>query len=230
MPMLVMLYPRKEAPTFPDKMLMVGSTAVTTFTLGWVPYLRLTLVVVNGLAFATLVALSLRFRRRERSPRVRRLWSVVALVSAALVVGSAQRVVLQVNSIYWASDSIGALILEEWQILQSVAAAGLAVAAFVTLKKLADSMAASERIAGSILDRVGHVEPDKLDLTTREREVLAKIGQGLVTDAELSGALHISPSTVQTHVKRLLRKTGLRRRQDLLAVAYLVDSMNETSS
>lgn len=194
-----------------------------------VSYLRLALVVLNGIAFVTLLLLSLRFRVREPSPRVRRLWLVVAIVSGALVLGSVQRVILQANALDWVSDSVGATVLEEWQLLQSLAAATLAVAAFVSMKKLADSMAAAERIAGSILDRVGHVEPDKLNLTRREREVLATIGQGLVTDAELSDSLHISTSTVQTHVKRLLRKTGLNRRQDLLAVAYLVDSVDEVS-
>lgn len=154
---------------------------------------------------------------------------MVAMVSAALVLGSVQRVILQANALDWVSDSVGATVLVEWQLLQSLAAATLAVAAFISVKKLAYSMAASERIAGSILDRINHVDPEKLDLTRREREVLATIGQGLVTDAELSDALHISTATVQTHVKRLLRKTGLNRRQDLLAVAYLVDSMDEVS-
>lgn len=192
-----------------------------------VSHLRLALVLLNGVAFATLLVLSLRFRLREPSPRVRKLWLVVAMVSAALVLGSVQRAVLQASALDWIPDSVGATALEEWQTVQSLAAATLAIAAFFSMKKLADSMAVSERIAGSILDRVGHVEPENLNLTRREMEVLATIGQGLVTDAELSDALHISPATVQTHVKRLLRKTGLNRRQDLLAVAYLVDSMNE---
>lgn len=202
---------------------MSGSAGPSSLYPCGVPLLRLTLVLVNGVAFATILALSIRLRGREESPRVRRLWSVVAMVSAALVLGSAQRVIIQADALDWVSDTIGSLIVGEWQILQSLAAGGLAVAAFVTMKRLASSMATSERIAGSILDRVGHVEPHKLDLTKREREVLATIGQGLLTDAELAGALHISVSTVQTHVKRLLRKTGLRRRQDLVAVAFLLD-------
>ena len=89
-------------------------------------------------------------------------------------------------------------------------------------------MAASERIAGLILDRVAHVEIDGLDLTKREREVLTALGEGRLSDAELSAELHISDSTVQTHVKSLLRKSGLNRRQDLTAVAYLVDSRDRS--
>lgn len=187
-------------------------------------YLRVGLVVVNLLAFLTLLAFSVRFCRREKSARVRRLWIVVGLASSALVVGSLQRLLLQASTLDWVSDSTGPALLQEWQVFQSVVVGIMAVAAFVIVKDLADSMAAAERIAGSILDRVDHVDPAKLDLTSREREVLAVIGEGHLTDAELSDVLHISTSTVQTHVKSLLRKTGLRRRQDLLAVAFLVES------
>ena len=190
--------------------------------------MRIGLVMVNAIAFVTLLVLSLRFQRREESARVRRLWLIVALASAALVVGSVQRLVLQATTLTWISDSTRFSVLEQWQVFQSLAVAVIAIAAFVTLKNLAGSMAVSERIARSILDRVGHVDPERLDLTRREKEVLATIGQGLVTDAELSNALHISTSTVQTHVKRLLRKTGLNRRQDLLAVAYLMETVDES--
>lgn len=193
-------------------------------------YLRVGLVVINLLAFLTLLVLSMRFRRREKSARVRRLWIVVGLASAALVVGSLQRLFLQATTLDWVSDSTGPALLQEWQVFQSVVVAVIAIAAFVIVKDLADSMAATERIAGSILDRVDHVDPTKLDLTSREKEVLTVIGQGNLTDAELSKALHISTSTVQTHVKSLLRKTELRRRQDLLAVAFLVESVEGLSS
>lgn len=187
-------------------------------------YLRIGLVIVNALAFLTLLGLSFRFARRERSARVRRLWLIVGLASGALVVGSVQRLFLQAATLDWISDSTGLALLQEWQVLQSALVGVIAVAAFVIVRGLAVSMGASERIAGSILDRAGHVDPAALNLTKREREVLAAIGEGLVTDAELSEALHISTSTVQTHVKSLLRKTGLSRRQDLLAVAYLVEA------
>lgn len=187
-------------------------------------YVRFTLVALNSVAFMVLVVLSVRFGRREQSVRVQRLWVVVGLVAGALVLGSVQRLALQATSLGWMADSYSDRILTTWQVVQSLLVAVLAVGVFVALKRLADSMAASERIAGSILDRVAHVDVEQLKLTNREREVLAAILGGRVTDAELSNQLHISDSTVQTHVKSLLRKTGLSRRQDLLAVAYLMDT------
>lgn len=112
-------------------------------------------------------------------------------------------------------------------IIQSLIILFLIVAAFITLKKLADAMEASERLTVSLLDRVRHVDPDKLNLTTREHEVLALIGEGVTTDASLSEDLHISASTVQSHVKSLLRKTDLNHRNDLVAVAILVGSAHD---
>jgi DNA-binding CsgD family transcriptional regulator len=56
-------------------------------------------------------------------------------------------------------------------------------------------------------------------LPGREREVLALIGGGLSV-GELAAALHISVSTVRTHLHRIRRKLDLRDRAQLVAFAY----------
>jgi DNA-binding CsgD family transcriptional regulator len=53
-------------------------------------------------------------------------------------------------------------------------------------------------------------------LTCREQEVLDLIRRGLISDHEIAQALHISPATAATHVQRILRKTGLHNRRDLM--------------
>jgi len=86
-------------------------------------------------------------------------------------------------------------------------------------------MEASERLSASLLERVRHVDPKSLVLTNRESEVLALIGQGVTTDSDLAAELHVSASTVQSHVKSLLKKAELHSRMDLIALAILVGSV-----
>ncbi|HSM44967.1 MAG TPA: LuxR C-terminal-related transcriptional regulator [Acidimicrobiia bacterium] len=193
------------------------------------PYVRFGLVALNALAFLILFVLAWRGMRRERSTRVRRLWIVVMLASGALILGAGQRIVLQASMLEWLPEAAAIGIVEDWQLFQSLLVVSLVAAVFITIRKLAASMAASERIAGSILDRVGHVDVAEVNLTQREQEVLATIGSGLLTDQELAETLHISSATVQTHVKSLLRKTGLNKRQDLIAVAFLLETERHSS-
>lgn len=190
-------------------------------------YFRLALVAGNSLAFLALLTLSIRIGNREKFVWVRRLWVILALACGALVLGSFQRLVLQSVSVGWLPDSAAEAATGDLQLIQSLVVVMLIVGAFVTLKKLTDSMDASERLTVSLLDRVRHVDPKSLNLTNREKEVLALIGDGTTSDSELSAKLHISASTVQSHIKSLLKKTELKRRNDLVAVAILVSSANK---
>ncbi|NUP49672.1 MAG: response regulator transcription factor [Catenulispora sp.] len=56
-------------------------------------------------------------------------------------------------------------------------------------------------------------------ITDREREVLTLIGQGL-SNAEIALGLHVSSSTVKTHIGRLLTKLRARDRAQLVIAAY----------
>ena len=69
-----------------------------------------------------------------------------------------------------------------------------------------------------------HREPDgRLGLLTpREREVLAALGRGL-SNAEIVAELHLSLSTVKTHVASILSKLGLRDRVHAAIAAHQMD-------
>jgi DNA-binding NarL/FixJ family response regulator len=56
-------------------------------------------------------------------------------------------------------------------------------------------------------------------LTDRERDVLRAVAKGL-SNAELGEELHMSLSTVKTHVSRVLSKLGARDRAQLVVIAY----------
>ena len=56
-------------------------------------------------------------------------------------------------------------------------------------------------------------------VTLREREVLALVCEGL-PNAQIGERLHLAESTVKTHVKALLAKTGRRNRVELIVHAF----------
>lgn len=65
----------------------------------------------------------------------------------------------------------------------------------------------------------GHRRQQLADLTDREREVLALIGQGK-SNQEIGDELYLSPATVRTYVSRLLSKLNARDRAQLVVAAY----------
>ncbi len=75
----------------------------------------------------------------------------------------------------------------------------------------------SVEVTGAVLDRVRDAGPvsgvdlNSFLLTAREHDVLALIGAGL-NNTEISQQLHLSMSTVKSHVTNVLAKTGSRDR------------------
>ena len=68
--------------------------------------------------------------------------------------------------------------------------------------------------------RTAQPVPQPIDpLTPREEEVLITVARGL-TNAEIADALHISLSTVKTHLASLMGKLGVRNRVEMAMWAY----------
>jgi DNA-binding NarL/FixJ family response regulator len=80
----------------------------------------------------------------------------------------------------------------------------------------------TRQLISEFVARPGHERrppAELVELTEREREVLALIATGL-SNREIAERLVISPATAKTHVSRILLKLGARDRAQLVVVAY----------
>ncbi|MGW7682906.1 response regulator [Kribbella sp. NPDC054772] len=93
-------------------------------------------------------------------------------------------------------------------------AAGDAIIAPAMTRRLLDSYA--HRLPRADRD---HDDAKVRALTDREREILIAIAQGW-TNPEIAERLHLSESTVKTHVGRVLAKIGARDRVQAVIFAY----------
>ncbi|QNP69759.1 response regulator transcription factor [Streptomyces roseirectus] len=84
----------------------------------------------------------------------------------------------------------------------------------------------SPSIQRRLLERLSEPEPEPVEpagppdgLTAREAEVLTLIAEGL-SNQEISRRLHVSTTTVKTHINNLFAKTGLKDRAQAVSYAY----------
>ena len=83
------------------------------------------------------------------------------------------------------------------------------------------SPSVTRRVIESFASRspIRKTHPHLSELTDREREVLALIGEGLSND-EIAERLVVSRATARTHVSRAMIKLGARDRAQLVVIAY----------
>lgn len=181
------------------------------------PELLFGLIVVNVALFGYLGVQALRHARSDPSPRLRMLAWLVGAVCGAFLLSALQRMAIQAMRAGWVSQEWGRFFLSEWQLLQSLAATGLAVWALLLGRRVWGHLRRSERMVTVLTDRVAmDVSVTELGLTARELEILEAIASGKLADQEIAQAFYISPATAGTHVRNIMRKAGVRNRRDLM--------------
>jgi NarL family two-component system response regulator LiaR len=76
----------------------------------------------------------------------------------------------------------------------------------------------SPDVAEVIVQAAGQPPKPGLDLTDRERTVLALMVEGL-NNTQIAGRLTVSPSTIKSHVSNILSKLGVSSRTEAVALA-----------
>ncbi len=183
-------------------------------------YFLLVLALVNDVLFAVLGIQSLSLAQRVPTPRARTQAYLVALVCGAFVVASTQRVGLQLVEIGILDPSRRELLTGSLQLVTGVGALVLVVPALWMLRRLTAMFARSDRFVTVLMGQVAlDASVSDAGLTARELEVLQHVAEGVLTDSDLAEALYVSPSTAATHVRNIMKKTGVRRRHELMLLA-----------
>ena len=76
----------------------------------------------------------------------------------------------------------------------------------------------SPEVTQSLVEAASLPPTPGLDLTEREREVLALLIDGL-SNVQIAGRLTVSPSTIKSHVSNILAKLGAASRREAVATA-----------
>ncbi len=151
---------------------------------------------------------------RTRFARLQAL--VVVFLCLAGVVASIQDLGIHAIRLGWLTVDVGGPLVNVVQGLLVLGGLGTLVPTLFLLRKLTREFARSEAIADTFVDRLpAGVSIETAGLTRREIEVVELIGTGKLSDQEIATALVISPATAGTHVRNIMGKTGVKRRNDL---------------
>jgi len=179
------------------------------------------IVVGNVILFGGLTVWGLHRALRETSPRIRTLaWALVA-VSVAFVLFSLTRLALIAIAQGWIPGRLAEFLDSGWVLVQSILTLGIGFFAVVVIRRAARSLREADRIVSVLSERLlGESSLEDFGFTSRELEVLEVIAQGTMSDREISEVLFISPATAATHVRNILKKSGVKSRRELVLLLH----------
>ena len=176
-------------------------------------------LVVLVVLLGSILVRAVRVARRSDSQQAAGLARVTALLTVIATTFAIHRLVNVVMG-----HDIGTMpaLITETAIMG--AASGVAIYVDRVLRRLTADLEQHHRVLSVLVDYQPTGMPDHaalaaVTLTAREREVVQLIAAGYTSDAAIAERLVISPATAATHVRNVLRKTGLSSRRQLLLLA-----------
>lgn len=174
---------------------------------------------INTLLFAVLLGTSWMLYRRANVPSVRWLSMALLLVSASLVLGG-------IGQISGLADSLGILpaaVTDRfgagYRLTLHAVVSITGIFVLTRLRAVLQRVVEGVRMVQVLTERIPlDISVSDWGLTARELEVLETIVAGHVSDADIAAKLYISPATAATHVRNILKKSGLSSRMDLMLV------------
>lgn len=169
-------------------------------------------LLLSALAVGLVIA-----ARRGRPGALRALSLSGAAACLLLALASLHRLLLVAAHVgllasHWVDWLLGPLAA-----IQATLAVLVGVAAVVFIRYYWHRLGRAHTMVDVLTDRLppeAHARQAKL--TPREQEILDLIRKGVITDREIARTLHIAPATAATHVQRILYKTRLHNRHDLM--------------
>lgn len=178
-------------------------------------------VLANLALFGGLAVWGARRGLGERSPRIRTLFWALVAVSVAFVLFSLTRLALIAIGLGWIPGGLSEFLDSSWVLIQSVLTLVIGVFAVAVIRHTGRSLKEADRIVSVLSERLlGESSLQDFGFTSRELEVLEVIAQGTLSDREISELLYISPATAATHVRNILKKSGVRSRRELVLLLH----------
>ena len=175
------------------------------------------LILTGEVLIAALWASTVWHARASRPQGLRTLGWIIGLVYAAFLFGATYGLLLQAVRVGWLPDGLATFLLTVWPFVQVLGLMMLGVLIFVGARRVREEVDRAVLVVEILTGRIpADVSIDELKMTSREQEVMEAIVAGQLSDREIADALYISPATAGTHVRNILRKAGLHRRNDLL--------------
>jgi DNA-binding CsgD family transcriptional regulator len=182
--------------------------------------MQIYIILMYGVAALLLIALSITLGKAAwRAPRgpFRAVSASGAAVCLLLAISSLQHLLILAAHMNLIASQWLRVLLGPVAAAQATLAALVGICALVLIVRHWNYLGRAQSMVHALTDRVpSKALARQARLSSREHEVLELIRIGVLSDNEIARALHISPATAATHVQRILRKTGLHNRRDLM--------------